>query len=111
MKQYSSPRLRDATIFRSSQQNYFQSPGSIQSLEKNLITVAFQDLLTNKKKKSWQVLLSYLNIYSLQYKTNDLRVLVSKVLPHYLSYLLEKSDEEFSIIQFLIEKSDIATKS
>ena len=45
----------------SSQQNYFQSPESIQSLKKNFATsVAFKDLVTNEKKHPDNVLLRIL---------------------------------------------------
>ena len=54
-------RHSDPSILRSSQQNYFQSPESIQSFKKNFATsVAFKDLVTNKKKHPGNFLLRIL---------------------------------------------------
>ena len=58
--------------------------------------------MTNKRKHSNTVKLSYLN-YSLRCKTNDLGVLVSKFLPQYLVIYGTKNTEEFLNLQFFIE--------
>ena len=55
---YSSPRPRDASILTSSQENFATS-------------VAFQDLVTNKRKHPDNMLLSYFTINSLRYKINE----------------------------------------
>ena len=111
--QYSSPRRRDASILRSSQENDFQSPQCSQSFKENFATsAAFQDLVTNKRKHSDNVLLSYLSINSLRHKMKNLKVLVSKSLPDYLviSETEAKINEEFPNSQFLIENYDIRNR-
>ena len=91
--------------------DYVQSPQSSQSFEENFaISVALQDLVTNKRKKSDIILLSFLNIYSFRYKINDLKVLVSKVLQHYLITSETKINEEFPNLQFCIENYDIRNR-
>ena len=98
---------------RSSQENDFQSPQCSQSFKENFATsAAFQDLVTNKRKHSDNVLLSYLSINSLRYKMKNLKVLVSKSLPDYLviSETEAKINEEFPNSQFLIENYDIRNR-
>ena len=65
---------------------HFQSPQSSQGCEEN-VAIAFQDLVTTQSKHPDNVLLSYLNINSLRYKINDLKILVLEfftTLPCYL---------------------------
>ena len=73
-------------------------------MKENFATsVAFQNLVTDKRKYSDTVKLSYLNIYSLRYKITDIRVLVSKFLPQYLVIYGTKNTEEFLNLQSFIE--------
>ena len=73
-------------------------------------SVASRDLVPNKRKHPDNVLLSYLNINSIRYKINDLRVLVSKFLPHYLDLSETKINGEFPNSQFFIENSDMQNR-
>ena len=57
--------------------------------------------MKNKRKHPDHVLLRYLNTNSLRYKFNDVRVLVSKFLAHYL--VKPKLIKNFQIRSFLLE--------
>ena len=65
--------------------------------------------MTNKRKHSNTVKLSYLN-YSLRCKTNDLGVLVSKFLPQYLAISWNKNYRRISIFTVFIENHDMRNR-
>ena len=85
---------------------------SNESLLKNdlLLSVDIQSLIESRKKHPNNVLICYLNINSLRYKVVDLRILLSKFLPHYFALAETKLDESFPNSQFVIDQYEIRTR-
>ena len=85
---------------------------SNRSLLKNdlLLSVDIQNLIESRKKNPNNVLICCLNINSLHYKVVDLRMLLSKFLPHYFALVETKLDESFPNSQFVIDQHEIRTR-
>ena len=85
---------------------------SDESLLKNdlFLSVDIQNLSESRQKHPNNVLICYLNIYSLRYKVVDLRTLLSKFLPHYFVLAETKLDEGFPNSQFVMDQYEIPTR-